>query len=324
MNSFPPLHAAAVSWNRFFAPQPQHAMVISRIGLGTVIFLSSLLKLPDVPRLFGPEGIGGIAWAPIRSKVGYSAFHQFMRLPFESASMEVVWLLFAVMMIASLAFALGAFTRASGVVLLILHMMFFERGANSYAGSWASQYNVFLFCTLLAPTGRQLSIDAWRKRRGTGGVRSIGATASDWLGPAIPVRMLQMHICAVYAAAGWMRFGDPGWLRGEMVYAALTDDWWSRIDIDWFPFMPLLKLMTYFAFVLEPLAPFLLWVRGVGKWIALALMGMHITLELVTNLGLWQFQMVAVLTVFMPPKWLAPILRQTRERVSPACEGDLD
>ena len=310
MTSVRPLHAVAVGWNRFFDPMPQHAMVISRIGLGTVVFLSCLLKLGDVPRLFGPEGVGGFAWSPIRPDMGYPAIHRLLRLPFENASIEVVWILFAAMMIAALAFALGAWTRPSGVVLLVLHAMFFERGFYTYTGSWALMYKAFLLYTVLAPTGRHLSIDAWRKRRRLGGPQ-VTAAAIDWLGPAIPIRLMQMHICTLYAAAGWVRPLDPGWRRGEMVYAALTDDWFGRFDIDWFPFMPLLKLMTYFAFVAEPLAPLLLWIRGFSKWFALALVGMHVSLELLTNLGWWQVQMVIVLTVFMPAAWLSRILRQS-------------
>ena len=62
-------------------------------------------------------------------------------------------------------------------------------------------------------------------------------------------------------------------------------------------------------FVLEPLAPFLLWVRGIGKWWALALISMHVMLELLTNVSWWQWMMVPLLLVFLPPKWLCAILR---------------
>jgi hypothetical protein len=103
-----------------------------------------------------------------------------------------------------------------------------------------------------------------------------------------------------------------------MVYAALTDDWFGRSDIDWFPLLPLLRVLSYVAFVLEPLAPFLLFIRGFGKWWALVLIALHLSLELLTNLGWWQLQMVVALTVFLPAQWLATLLGQGAWQPPPA------
>lgn len=301
-------------WERFFAPQPQQGMVIARVGLGLVGLGCGLVKAGDVQRIFGPEGIGSWRFAgrPPANPEIQSALAELLGDALQMAPPELVWVLFVAMLLAALGFTLGAWTRVSGVALLVLHAIFFERNEFAYAGSWAGMYKAFLLYTVLAPTGRHLSVDAWRKRR-----RDPAAATPGWEGPAIPVRLLQMHVCTLYAAAGWARLGDAGWLKGEMVFAAMTDDWFGRFDVDWFPFLTALRLMSYAAFVLEPLAPFLLW-TPLGRWWVLLMMGMHVSLELLTNLGWWQYQMLAVLPVFLPPQWLSrPLERVSRLLAAP-------
>ena len=216
--------------------------------------------------------------------------------------------------------ALGAWTRASGIALLLLYAMFFARNPFAFGGSWAWMFKAFLLYTILATSGRHLSIDAWRRcaRSGeTGEAAPSGEAAPNceaapnWLGPAIPLRLLQMHICTVYAAAAWERLFDPGWQRGEMIFAALTDEWFGRYPVDWFPLVGVLRVLTYSAFALELLAPFLLW-SPLRRWCVVALIGMHISLELLSNLGWWQYQMISVLPVFLPTLWLAPIVDRRR------------
>ena len=288
-------------------------MVIARIGLGLVGLGSGLVKASDVQRLFGPEGIGSWAWAgrPPTSPGVHSHLAELLRVSLQSASPELVSVLFVAMLLGALGFALGAWTRTSGVVLLVLHAMFYERNEFAFAGSWPGMYKAFLLYTILAPTGRHLSVDAWRRRR-----RRPDAPVASWYGPAIPVRLLQMHVCTVYAAGGWSRLGDAGWQKGEMVFAAMTDDWFGRFDLDWFPFLLPLQLLSYVAFVLEPLAPILLWTR-MGRWWALLLMGMHVSLELLTNLGWWQHQMLVVLVVFLPSQWLSRPLESVSRAFDP-------
>jgi len=194
---------------RFFGPQPQHGMVIARIGLGAIAVLSGLSKLPDVPRLFGRAGIAGAAWSA--GGEGIVDLRTLLRLPLEQGPPGSEWLLFAAMLVAALAFTLGAWTRPAGWTLLLLHACFYQRNEFAYVGSWATMYLPFLLYTLLAPSGRWCSVDAWRHaRRGR-------PPPPDWLGPAIPVRLLQTNVCTLYAVAGWARLVDPGWLGGEMV-----------------------------------------------------------------------------------------------------------
>lgn len=290
-------------------------MVIARIMLGLLIFFSYLHKLPHVQALFGPTGLGGQATlqrfpalAPGRPLE--SAFQLLYRLPSE----ELIWLLYLTLLAASLCFAAGAFTRTAGLTALLLHALFHARQPYAYSG-WAIMLKPYLFFVVMSAAGRYASVDAWRRGTLSGRLR-----VEDWVGPAWPVRLLQMQLCTMYAVAGWSRLADPGWLTGGMLFYALDGRSFGRLDLDWFPLASQLRILAYGAFVLEPLAPLLLWFRGIGKWWALALIAMHVTLELVTNIGWWQWMMVPLLAVFLPAEWLCTLFRkpaQWRNRLPP-------
>ncbi|MCZ6464750.1 MAG: HTTM domain-containing protein [Proteobacteria bacterium] len=293
---------------RFFAPQPMQALVVCRIGFGLILFVSYAAKLPRFQMLFGPDGVGGSAslersvladvWTPLAGPFGLLRY-----VP----SSELVWLLAGVVLAASLCFALGFRTRTAGVIALLLHLLFHARNEYAFYG-WAVMMKPYMLYVILAPVGRYASIDAWLRRR-----RDGTPAPRQWIGPAVPLRLLQVHLCTMYAVAGWARLTDPGWLGGEMLFVALTDRRFARLDFDWYPYKTWLTAASYWAFVAEPLAPFLLWIKSVGAFWALGLMSLHLGLELFANVGWWQYMMMTGLVAFLPPDWVAaafPSLRR--------------
>jgi hypothetical protein len=289
------------AWRRFFEPQPQQPMVVCRIGFGLVLFACYASKLPWVPHLFGPDGIDG--WAthqrtPLPAGRPLEAAFQWLHLV---PSVEVIWGLWAVLVAASLAFAIGAFTRWSGAVAIALHTLFHARTYYAFDG-WSVMIVPWTLYVLGSDAGRHFSFDAWlRRRRGEG-----AGAATPWLGPAWPVRLLQVHLCALYAVAGGSRLSDPGWLGGEMVFELLNDRMYGRLDVDWFPLQPILAVASYGVFVLEPLAPVLLWIPRTRTACVLALALMHAGMETLANVSWWQPVMLTTLTVFLPWRRTVP------------------
>ncbi len=284
--------------DRFFAPQPQHAMVVARIGFGAILASYYLSRLPWVQVFWGPEGIGGAATHArvpgLRAGRPLEEALQWLHLVDSSLPIGV---LYGLMVLAALAFLVGAWTRVAGVLLLVLHALFHARNPHAYLG-WAALIKPFLLYATLAPSGRFLSVDAWRAGR------PLVPPMAQWMGPGIPVRLAQVHLCAVYAVAGWVRLGELSWWQGKIVFVSLTDRFYGRLDWDWHPWKPVLALLTWATFVLEPVAPVLLWMRRVGVVWALLLLGFHAGLELFANFGYWSHLMMVALCVFLPPAWL--------------------
>ena len=116
----------------------------------------------------------------------------------------------------------------------------------------------------------------------------------------------------MYAESAWSRVDSHGWLHGEMIYQALINQQFSRFPLNWEAIKAVLVVMCYPAFVLELIAPFALWSKRIGRYVALSLITMHVVLEILTLVDWWNYMMIAVLTCFLPLNWLTklPYLRE--------------
>ncbi|RIL07534.1 MAG: hypothetical protein DCC71_02620 [Proteobacteria bacterium] len=278
--------AALEHW--WLAPRPLHALVGARIVYGSVLFVAYALRAPVFQDLFGPNGIGGPAFAarvpdapPLHPEI--APFLDVLRhVPSEAA----VAALYALLLLSSAAFALGFATRVSGVLAWALHLLFWVRNPIAFVG-WASFLPAPLLYVVLAPVGRHLSIDAWWRRR-------RGAPAASWYASGWRLRLLQIHVCTMYAVAGWSRLDKPGWLQGDMVEIALTSANFSRVAIDWSALAPLLALATWGTVVLEALAPFLLWLPRTRRIWAWGLVAMHALLAPLTHVEIWAWSAILI------------------------------
>ena len=101
-------------------------------------------------------------------------------------------------------------------------------------------------------------------------------------------------------------------MSGDMLFVAIDGRTFGRFDFDWFPFIAELRWGGWVALWLEPLAPLMLWLKGIGRWWALALIGLHINLELFSRVDWWQPMMIPLLTVFLPAPWVCAALSAPR------------
>jgi hypothetical protein len=294
--------------DRFFAPQPMLAVVIGRAVVGSILFLNYASKFSAVQSTYGPEGLGG---ARLHDRVAGIAAGRALEEPAQwlhlVSSPVTIWILYSILLLASLSFAIGAFTRSSGAVALLLHTLFHAQMFTATLG-WAVLLKSFLIFLIFSSSGAFASFDAWRRHRHDG---TRAESVRQWMGPGWPVRLLQMQVCAMYAIT-WLRLDDPGWRNGSMVFAAVGDRWYGRFEFDWFDVFPLLAVLSYLSLALELLAPVLLWVPGVARWWALGLIGLHANLELFANVGWWQPLMIAMLLNFLPVAWVAPLAEWPR------------
>ena len=81
-----------------------------------------------------------------------------------------------------------------------------------------------------------------------------------------------------------------------------------------------LRALTYAALLLELLAPLLLWIRGLSRFWALGLIGLHANLEALTNIGWWQRVMISVFWCSFRQRGVAPLIEAPRRSLAaPAC-----
>ena len=300
----------------FLGLVPVHVMVANRIILGGVLFLHPLSRIFEFGLVYGS---GSVAWSAGYREFAGRALGPDLGYPLSPWVAGLAGLdpelrgailigLYGVLLASALAFTLGLFTRPAGSLTIVLHMFFVTVNPLSHY-SWARLLAPFALYVVLSRAGDYASLDAWRRRRGlVFPPGRAGRCDISLLVPAWPMRLLQLHVAAMYFHSGFSRIDDPGWLHGEVLFEALSSQLFSRFTLDLQGFRPLLTLLAYAVFLLEPLAAVALWIPRLRTLCALALLAMHVSLEILTNVGWWNYLMIGGLLAFLPPAWLVRCL----------------
>lgn len=159
----------------------------------------------------------------------------------------------------------------------------------------------------VAPCGRELSLDAWLRRR-------RGRPSPDLSAPAWPLWLLRFESAAIYGASGLSKLLDPDWFGGTVTWQRVVR---AREDLEATP-MPewAISLLTdrgfhtgaaKFIVLTELFIAAGLWWRGsryLAVWVAVAF---HVSIEFSASVQVFSFLGIAVLVV-----WAVP---STRDRV---------
>ena len=283
-----------------FGQQRQESMVVCRVGFGFILFCSYLWRVPYVDFFFGPTGMGGFYFHQNHPQVGDVTIP--VLKPFYFLHLienpNIIYVLYLSILLCSLAFMVGFRTRLTGSIALLLHCLFVARAPFAF-WSWSYMIRPFMLYVVLSQAGSFSSVDSLIRKKRTGHASPTPGMGTGW-----PLRLMQVHLVAMYFHNSIGRFELQGWADGAMVFGAMNSNLFSRFPtFPWSEFMPILKLINYFALILEPLAV-LMWFKRIGPWIALALFAMHFNLELLNHVGWWNVMMCCALTSFMPAKWL--------------------
>lgn len=282
--SFPRVQQAWQDWNAFWlAPAAVAPLAVARIGLGLCMFWAYVLYAPFIEQLFGPESLGAYFFGP------------------DFLIRQYTWLIFSLTLVFAFFFAVGFITPISGVGLIVTHLAFIEP-SHFFSWGWTPTVPAFLWYLSLGPSAKAYSVDAWIARRWL--KRPYSEYASAW-----SLRLIQIHIVAIYIGASWHRVDDSAWQRGEMVFDAVAYAYFSRFpNVDWHLFRPVLEVLNYVVWGLELLAPLGLVLKHTRLWFAVGLWLMHLGLELTSTIGWWQLMMMSVLFTYFPESWSKRLL----------------
>jgi Vitamin K-dependent gamma-carboxylase len=160
-----------------------------------------------------------------------------------------------------------------------------------------------------APCGRELSLDAWIRRR-------RGRPPRDRSAPAWPLWLLRFECAAVYGASGLSKLVDPDWFGGTVTWQRVVR---AKEDLEAWPLPDwAVSLLTERSFhtgaakliVLTELfiATGLWWrrTRYAAVWVAV---GFHVAIELSAAVQVFSYLAIAVLVVWAVPSTRDRVLR---------------
>jgi len=163
----------------------------------------------------------------------------------------------------------------------------------------------------VAPCGRELSVDAWVRRR-------RGRPALDSSAPAWPLWLLRFECAAIYGASGLSKLVDPDWFGGTVTWQRVVrardqlgvlPDWTVSVLTD-----PSFHTgAAKFIVLTELFIAVGLWWRGTryaAVWVAVAF---HLAIEASASVQVFSFLGIAVLVI-----WAVPSTRDRVLRIDPS------
>ena len=282
---------AGAAWNRFwFAPADPTPLAAVRIGLAALLAWSTLTAWPQLEDWLRPDSPEVAALVP----ASMWSLHR--------GSAPWAWhVLQGVQLAAIVGLGLGWRTRLACPVAFVLHVSFIN-AAHDAAFGYDAVASLLLLYLSLAPCGAAWSLDA--RRRGEGKPRpSVGAN--------LGLRLIQLHACAIYLAAGLAKLEGATWWSGMAAYQSMLapERWLAPFSFEFAFHYPwtatvLSNLLTYLTLAYEIGFPFLVWkplLRG-----PLLVTGAAMHLGTVVFMGMDQFglAMLLLLLAFVPADWL--------------------
>lgn len=222
------------SWNTFwFAPADPLVNSVMRISVGVIAFYWAASYTPDLMRFFGADG-----FFPL-DDLYQARGSTFPRSYFEFASTSAaIWAAHAVSLVVLALFAVGAFTRVTSVLSLLVVLSYIHR-----APAVTSQAEPILVMLLLylciGPCGAKISVDRVRQRRRATDPLRRDVVPSHW-SATVSTRLIQVHLTMAYAAMALAKLNDAQ-AAGDGHYSA----WWMGHAAWWLaarPYSPLVDV----------------------------------------------------------------------------------
>jgi Vitamin K-dependent gamma-carboxylase len=232
------------------------------------------------------------------------AFHHpyaawYPELP-EAAYIALFWLA----AVAAVAMSAGFLTRlATGTTFAIVAYNVFL--STTHFHNNRAYLLIVLGVLALAPTGRELSLDARLRRRRNGPARKLTS-------PAWPLWLLRFECAAIYGASGFSKLVDPDWVGGTVTWQRVVrardeltalPDWAVSILTD----RSFHTGAAKFIVLTELFIAVALWsrrTRYAAVWVAVVF---HVSIEASASVQVFSFLAIAVLVI-----WAVP---STRDRV---------
>jgi hypothetical protein len=161
----------------------------------------------------------------------------------------------------------------------------------------------------VAPCGRELSVDAWIRRR-------RGRPAVDPSAPAWPLWLLRFECAAIYGASGLSKLLDPDWFGGTVTWQRVVQDR-AELDASALPHWAVSILTdrgfhtgaAKFIVLTELFIATGLWWRGTryaAVWVAVAF---HVAIQGSASVQVFSVLGIAVLVIWAVPSTRDRVLR---------------
>jgi hypothetical protein len=258
----------------------------------------------------------------------------------------------SVFLLATFCFLIGFATRISAPITWFSQLCYIHRAPTALFGVDTMSNIVLIYC-MIGPSGAALSVDRliahwWRChhvavlarwRRFANGIRglvrlplkpvpdvSLAVKSVPYVLPApsvsanLAIRLLQVHVCIIYAMAGLSKLQGPSWWSGNAIWYTLAN--YEFAPMEFLPYKAFLTYLAmhrpmwemfmtaggYFTLFFEIGYPFLIW-RPRFRWIFLGMaLLLHGGIGFFMGLQTFSLMMLTMNLAFLPPELVRRVL----------------
>lgn len=294
------------AWNEFFfTPADPRPLALARIVVGVLLVWNWVWIGFDLN-----DTLKGLAWADPASAISLTppgGWSIWFWVP--DGLVGPVW--WAGLVVFG-AYTLGAWSRVMAWIAWILVVSTIRRapviifGFDNVMAIWT------FYLAVSGASGQAYSFDYWLRARRSGGVPP---TVSANLG----LRLIQLHLCLIYASAGLAKLQGTPWWDGTAVGMLLGNSEFRPFDLEFLAEHPtFLEFATHLTVGFELLYPILIWRIGLRPWILAVAALLHVGIALTMGLTEFAIAMLAGNLAFVRPAWLDAIERLVHRRSSGA------
>jgi hypothetical protein len=296
---------AARAWHRFFfTPADPTPLGLIRIIVGGLSTWSLLtLGLGDLESNLGSNG-----W------VSPEALRFFWSDWPESHAVWSLWLLvpdrfltpvWVACLVVLIAFTLGLASRVTSILAWAIMVSSSRRVPVLYFGFDQTLLSWMLYLAFTGAGGQAFSLDRLITRRralaGAGSSRTPVSTVSANLA----LRLIQLHLCLIYAVSGLAKLQGGVWWDGGAVLMILLEPEYRVGNYLWLAAYPrFLNFLTHATVALEVLYPVLVWVRVLRPLMLIGMVSFHVGIDLTMGLREFSLAMIAGNLAFVSGSWL--------------------
>lgn len=324
-----------IAWNRFwFNALDAASLCALRVAVGLIALYTLATYTPDLERYFGPQGLLSVDLAKFVTDTRETQMFLDGRFGLEfrgpdvdpedppnfrfsfldyCTTSETLWGAHVASLIIVALFTLGFCTRVTSILALVVVVSYFHRGP-PLTGPMEPILAMAIFFLCLAPAGQRYSIDgAIARARGSHVAANSSkgsfqpASETRRLSTGIVTRLLQVHLCLLYAMVAMGKLRSAQWWNGDALWQVIVRPEAPLVDLTGLPEI-MINLWTHAVLLLDLSFPLLVW-SGLLRPAMLAFSTcIWLSLTLITGLTPYCLLMIAMNLAFVSPERVQGLL----------------
>jgi hypothetical protein len=308
------------AWDRFwFTPTDPATLSAIRLFAGAMLLYTHLVWSFDLSAFFGPDG-----WLPLELYLadkfdanGNMAVYHFSLFNYITSNW-LLWLVHIVALVSMFLFTIGLFTRTTAVLTAIFAISYLARVMPGAFFGLDKVNCMLALYLMLGPCGARYSVDRLiRMRRGSNTKMEPQVMAN------VAIRLIQLHLCAIYFYSGLGKLEGVTWWTGEAIWLTIANLEYQSLDVTFLGHYPwLMNLLAFSTVFWELFYVFLIWPRFTRPWMLATAIGVHGFISLCMGMITFGLAMLIANLSFISPDAIRRVMDPIASRVSLAIVGE--